>query len=168
MRLWIMTCLLLAAGCGAAEEPPEIATARSIAELIGNATVQGDCDTIIEHTFDGIIQELGGRDEAIKVTQAALKQMKTQGVTLTSFELGSPGDLKREGDYTFVVVPTTIRLGNQSGEIVGEGFLLGISSDAGKTWKFVDGNGMTEDIRARVLPKLPANLELPEIKLVRK
>jgi len=168
MRLLVKIFLVLAAGCAAADEPPEIATVRNLARVMGDATMQGDYAKVIDHTFDGVVNELGGRDEAIKQTEAAMMLMTAQGFALKSFELGPLGDLHTEGDNTFIVVPTEIKMGSPKGEVVLKGYLLGISSDAGETWKFVDGYGMNDDIRERVLPKLPASLVLPKSQTVTK
>lgn len=150
------------------DEPPELAIVRNLARVMGNATLQGDYAKVIDHTFEGIVHELGGRDEAIKQTEAAMKLVTAQGFELKSYEIGPIGDLHAEGDNTFIVVPTEIKMGSPKGESTLNGYLLGISPDAGKTWKFVDGYGMNDDIRERVLPKLPASLVLPRIQMVRK
>jgi hypothetical protein len=47
------------------------------------------------------------------------------------------------------------------GKFIVKSYLLGISSDNGKTWKFVDGAGLDDKITGG-LPKLPAKLKLPE------
>ena len=50
------------------------------------------------------------------------------------------------------------------GKAVSKSYLLGISSDGGKTWKFADGAGLDKkESRDKTLPKLPAELQLPMI-----
>jgi hypothetical protein len=73
-----------------------------------------------------------------------------------------PGEFLTEGDYTFVVVPTKLDMTIPCGKAVAKSYLLGISPDGGKTWKFVDGSGMeNKEFREKGLPKLPAKLKLP-------
>lgn len=69
-----------------------------------------------------------------------------------------------EGNNTFVLVPTVLEvyIASNKVKIITRPYLLGISSDTGKTWKFVGGaqaNKMSDD---QFLPKLPAKLILPK------
>lgn len=49
------------------------------------------------------------------------------------------------------------------GRATAKSFLLGISTDKGKTWTFVDGNGIgDEKVKRKLLPNLPAEFKLPK------
>jgi|TARA_B100000959_G_C14983853_1_gene624702 hypothetical protein len=73
------------------------------------------------------------------------------------------GKFHVEGGNTYVVIPTDNEMLFPDGKITAKGYLLGISSDRGKTWMFADEAGIKDKtIRAKVLPKLPRNLKLPK------
>src|SRR5438105_2158713 len=80
-------CLLLAAAgmAAAAEEPSKSAIVKKLAQELGDATIKGDFAKLIDHTYDTVVKELGGRDEAIKATQSIMKGLAAQGVTITVF-----------------------------------------------------------------------------------
>jgi hypothetical protein len=146
-----------------ADEPPKTAAVKKLAEAMGDATTKGDYAKVIDHTYDGIVKALGGRAEAIETMKATMKQLTDKGFTIKLYKVGDPGDLLTEGGNTFVIVPTIMEMATPKGKVVGKSYLLGIASDAGKTWKFVDGSGMdNKEFRDRVLPKLPPKLKLPE------
>ena len=50
-----------------------------------------------------------------------------------------PGDFYTEGDNTFVIVPETVEIQLPKDKMEVKSYLLGISADDGKTWKFLDG-----------------------------
>jgi hypothetical protein len=158
-----LVCLVLAVSCltlNAAQ--PEKAAVKKLAQEMGDATVKGDYAKLIEHTHDGVVKALGGREAAIKGVETAMKLMKNQGIALKSFTVGEPGEFSTEGANTFVVVPTSIEMTMPGGNALTKSYVLGISSDGGKSWKFADGAGMdNKEKRDLILPKLPANLALP-------
>lgn len=158
-------CVLFLAVCwnALADEPARATVVKKLAEDIGDATLKEDFAKVIDHTLDTLVKELGGREKAIKAASAMFKQMKAEGLKMKAFKVGEPGDLLGEGSHTFVVVPTTLELAVPGGNVIGKSYLLGISPDMGKTWRFADGSGLDDkDFRDRVLPKLPAKLKLPE------
>jgi hypothetical protein len=146
------------------DEAAQRAAVKKLAMELGDATMKGDSAKVIDHTYPGIIKESGGREKAIAGADSVQKLMKARGVTFKEFKVDEPGEFLTEGDNTFVVVPTAATLTSPMGTVRLKSYLLGISSDGGKTWTFADGAGVQkEEIRDRVLPKLPAKLKLPAL-----
>jgi hypothetical protein len=165
MGRFSQACIAIVLGCSllAAEEPSTSATVKKLAETIGEATVKGDYAKVIDYTYEGLVKELGGKTEAIEATETLMKQLTDKGITFKSFKVGDPGEFFARGGNTFVIVPTTAEMGIPNGKIIAKSYLLGISSDGGKTWKFVEGFSLDKkDFRDRILPKLPDKLKLPE------
>jgi hypothetical protein len=159
-----LICVMLALGCltARADEPSKSAVKKLVKELV-DATIGGDYAKVIDHTYPAAVKELGGRKEAIELTEASAKQMKDKGCSITKYEVSDPGDFHTQGDNTFVVVPISMELKFPAGKILDNSYLLGISSDSGKSWKFLDGTSLQdEESRAKVLPKMPATLKLPK------
>ena len=153
-----------------AADPPKLndaqKAAKKLAEEMAVGTVKGDPFAVLDHTYEPVIKELlGGRKAAEERRKESFERMAEAGVKYKSYTVGDPGDLYTEGDDTFVILPTTTEMTSPQGRVKGIGYLLGVSTDAGKTWKFVDGPVVqNKKMRDKVLPKLPAKLELPEIK----
>jgi hypothetical protein len=159
-------CLLVASAVLVvhAGEPARTAAVKKLATELADATRKGDYDRVIDHTHDAIVKDLGGREKAISGIETLMKSLMAKGVTLKGYQVGDPGKFYTEGGNTFVVVPTVMELGFPGGKAVSKSYLLGISTDGGKTWKFADGAGMADRAnRERVLPKLPAELQLPAL-----
>jgi hypothetical protein len=146
-----------------ADEPPKAAAVKKLAQELGDATLKGDYAKVIDHTHGGIVELLGGKEKAVQFVEKGMKQLKAQGITFKAYQAGEPGEFVTEGSNTFVVVPTRFEMGFPGGKVIAKSYLLGISPDDGKTWKFVDGAGLdNKDFREKGVPKLPAKLKLPE------
>jgi hypothetical protein len=156
---FLCACLLVA--CLLDDRPDTQAVLKLAAEM-AEATKAGQYGKVLDRTYPGIIKMMGGRDQALKVTQDAMDRIKAQGISIETFTTGKPGPYETEGEHTFIVVPTELVLKLPTGRMKLKSYLLGISPDGGKTWTFADGNGLqNESVRDKVLPKLPANLKLP-------
>jgi hypothetical protein len=155
--------LLAAAGAAAWADEPSPAAVKKLAQEIGDATLKGDYAKVIDYTYDGIVKKGGGKEAATKAAGDAMKQLARQGVKLKSFTAGDPGEFVTDRGTTFVVVPTTLEMMAPMVKVVAKSYLLGISADGGKTWKFAEGAGVSKaDFDGTTLPKLPAKLKLPE------
>lgn len=135
---------------------------KKLADEVGQATMKGDYAKVIDMTHPGLVKALGGREKAIQTAKDAMAQVAKQGITLKSFTTGDPEEFFVEGKNTFVVVPNSVVMNFPGGKLVGKSFLLGISDDDGKTWKFAEGSGLHDTKEnEKSLPKFPAKLKLP-------
>lgn len=155
-------CFLVLGLAVQAGDAPSSAVVKRLAQELGTATMRGDYAKVIDGTYDRIVEELGGREKAIKVIETGMRKLRAKGITFKAYKVGDPGEFHREGNNTFVVVPTVLEMSAPGNKLIGKSYLLGISGDGGKTWKFADGAGMDrKEVREKVLPKLPAKLKLP-------
>jgi len=147
-----------------AEETPRSGAVKKLAQELGASTLKGDFGKVIDHTYPTLVKEIGGREKAIQATEALMKQMNAKGITIKAYTVGDPGEFLTEGGNTFVVIPTSMEMAFPGGKVKAKSYLLGISSDEGKTWKFADGAGIMKhkDALEKLLPKLPVKLKLPE------
>ncbi len=62
-------------------------------------------------------------------------------------------------------MPTTMKIQVPEGVLVGEGYLLGTSTDGGENWTFVDvGKGFTSEQLKTLFPSVAEKLKIPELK----
>ena len=147
-----------------AEEAAQIQAVKKAAQEIAIATVEGDFSTVIDLTVDGIVELAGGREKAIQELKTTMAKLGEIGVKIASYEVQEPQELVAEGDLIFVVVPYKIGMSTPQGKFLYKTYVIGISSDEGKTWKFADGSKLNQNdaTTEKVLPKLPAKLKVPE------
>jgi len=146
-----------------AKETPRQMTVRKMAESLGTATLKGEYAKVIDLTWDESVAKMGGREKAIKAAEAGMKKIAADGWKIKSYKVRSVGEFHKEGEHSFIVVPTTLEITTPDSRIVSKNFLLGISKDDGKTWKFVDSAGIQDgEVRKKTLPPLPDSLKLPK------
>lgn len=168
MTRFVLAVLIAAVPTFAADPPkPEDAkkAAKKAAQEMGDASVKGDDTAAYDLMYEPAVKAAGGKEELVRKAKAGRKAMEDIGVTLKSYTVDDPGDLYTEGDNTFVVLTATTEGKTPTGTIKIPAAVLGISTDGGKTWKFVDVKAARNaEMKKKVLPKLPAKLELPEVK----
>jgi hypothetical protein len=80
-----------------------------------------------------------------------------------SHQLEPAKETHASAEHLFGVLPATLQVSFPQGTVTQKSYLLGISTDKGKTWKFVDGAGMDNPKAKQVLlPVLPKTLQLPK------
>jgi hypothetical protein len=167
----ISVVVLFLAGC--TQKPPaggggavDLSTVRPQAEAMSKAVLDRDHETLADYTHPRIVEAAGGRNKLIERVRQMMKEMDESGFQMVANEVGDPGEPVVEGGTAYVILPTTLRLKGPKVRGVAESYLLGISTDGGKTWRFADGAGLSKpEERKRVFPDLPVDLHLPEKKL---
>jgi hypothetical protein len=144
-----------------AQTDPRSELAKQKAEQLGKATVAGNFAVVIDMTFPKIVEMMGGREKAIGMVDATMKTMKEQGASILAFRIGDPSEIKAGGSDLFTVIPTEVDAKLPEGKMTGKSFLVGVSSDQGKTWFFADGAQLNEESMKTLFPKFPAALKLP-------
>lgn len=147
----------------AAEDKPE-KTAKSQADEAAQATVKSDWGKLADLTHPKVVEMMGGRDKMVERMTASMKAMKDKGFVFNSAKVEDATTPVAAGSELYTVVPMTVEMKVPGGTVSSKSFLLGVSTDKGKTWKFVDGSGIggNEKLLKEILPNLPATLKLPK------
>ncbi len=165
MRLYPLALVCLVLGACSPNTLDEAAVKRVVkakAETIASATISGDYAAIADATHPKVIEMGGGRARMIAAMKTAFDQMRTAGYGVADVRVEAPADLVRAGNTLYAVVPMMLEMKTPQGVMEQRGFVVGVSSDLGKSWSFVDGSVGPEKIK-QVLPDLPAQLTLPEM-----
>lgn len=168
----ILLVFCLAAGVADDKKPKKAAadtpekTAQRKANEVAQATVKGDFEKITDYTYPKVIDDMGGREKMIAAMRTGLKDMNTRGIIFLSAKVDDAAPVVPGGDDIYTIVPFTLEIKVPNGRLTTKSFFLGISSDKGKTWTFVDGSGISNDrLKAKtLLPNLPTKLKLPQQK----
>ena len=156
--------LLLASGCaslgGGPADPAD--AARRQARQMYDASMKRDYARAFEFTYPAAVEAAGGRERMIEGARALFKEMDDNGARWHSTTVGRPTQIVSEGGTMYAVVPTTIEWSFQGREMPGSSYVLGVSTDGGKRWMFVDGVALAHPaLRRKVFPSLPPSLVLP-------
>jgi hypothetical protein len=164
--------LLVSLACKSASKPPAQAgnaapAAESYPSLtartkeITDAFTKKDYQKVLEMTYPKVIETAGGREKMLATMKDEIAKMEAEGVDLLSTTPGAPSQFIHDAGSIYAVVPLTLKIKAQDGTYQAEGTLIGISSDAGANWTFVDAAG-EDDKDLKVLPATAlAQMKLP-------
>ena len=122
---------------------------------------ENDFEAFANLTHEKIIEDGGGREQLIALTQQAKEILAIQTEGYDS-QVHPPQQIIESGQESYAIVPQTVSIELKSKQQLDRrSYLFGISSDNGRSWKFVDGSAGAQKIR-ELFPGFPANQRLPD------
>ncbi|HRO41432.1 MAG TPA: hypothetical protein PL009_01265 [Flavipsychrobacter sp.] len=155
MRYLLTSILMLLCFAATAQS-----TIKEQAEKMGAALIGKDYKTFVTFTHPTIIKEMGGTE---KMAAAIEKQMKgmEQTAQILSISYDEPSSVVKEGNELQCTVPQTMILKTPQGKILTKSTLIGISTNGGAHWYFVDAGERDINAVKASLPNVSRKLELP-------
>ena len=132
------------------------------AEALAKATVGGDFAKVAGFTFPKVVEAFGGKDKMVGVLQNDSAEMKAEGFELLTMTIGEIKQTAKIDNEIFAIVPVRITIKSPDGKEAGESSLVGISSDNGVNWKFIDG--INQERFKAMFPKAAEMLRIPDEK----
>ncbi len=119
-----------------------------------------DFQAYVKLVHPAVLEDVGGRDKMIQITRHGKVTLdeQTDGYD-TRVRMPTRLIQGTKGLYTIVPQTVTLQLKNDQ-SIDRDSYLLGVSSDKGRSWKFIDGGTEAAKIR-ELLPDFPQNERLP-------
>jgi hypothetical protein len=133
----------------ASESYPNL-TAR--AKELETALASKNYAKVIDLTYPKVVEVGGGREKLLAAMTNEMKTMEAEGVELLSSTAASPSQFVSDASGIYAVVPVMSRIKATDGIFQTEGSLIGISTDAGQNWTFIDATGKDQTELKKVLP----------------
>jgi len=174
-KLGCLLLLSLTIACGKKELPrtPAVATqfpAATVenypalvaqAQEVNDAFRRRDFGRMVDLTYPKIIEAAGGRDKMVASLAKGMNEMEAEGVIVLSSTAEAPTQIVHVSEFIYAVVPTTLRVKAQTGTFKTESSMIGISSDRGAHWIFIDAGGKDHKQLLSILPAPADALKLP-------
>lgn len=132
---------------------------RAQAEEVGKATVAEDFEKLADLTHPQIAQMFGGKEKMVEYLKKGSAQMKSSGFELENIEIGEIQPPVNIGAEIFAIVPMKMTLKLPEGKFLGESSMVGISSDKGANWKFI--NAVSQEKFDKQFPKAAGKIIIP-------
>jgi hypothetical protein len=116
---------------------------------------------MVDMTYPKVVEAAGGRERMLASFTKEMKEMEAEGVTVLSSTAGAPTQIIHISGSVYAVLPTTLKVKARDGIFQTEGSMIGISSDGGKNWTFIDAGGKDQKELRRILPDAVDKLNLP-------
>jgi hypothetical protein len=157
----IMSMAIVLVGVQKAPVDTAKESAQKLAKACAEATIKKDLAKVIDLTHPMAVAAMGGRRTAIKIAEEELKKAEQDGVKMLSVaEVLLPKKIYPSAKAHYCVVPVSFHIKVDDSKYLLRSALIGISIDAGKTWKFVDISLGEEAVR-KLLPDMPKELDFP-------
>jgi hypothetical protein len=131
------------------------------AEKCAKVLMNNDYLGVLGYTHERVVTLMGGKETARGLLQKSMEEMKAKGLRVEDTKIGTPQAPQKIGTWIISLVPETITLRMPGARAQQESFLLGISEDEGRTWKFIDLGPISEEQLFNVFPELKGQLKLP-------
>jgi hypothetical protein len=145
-----------------ADDAAKLAAAKAQANESVQALAKGDFDRMADLTHPEVVRMLGGKEKMVAVLQESTKKFKEQGYDILACTVTDATELVSGEGELFTVVPYTLKTKVPGGKLTQATYLLGVSSDYGKTWRFIDGAKLLQPKVRKLIPNLPTTLKLPK------
>jgi len=155
--------LLLALPMIAIADDDHVAIITADFEAMRQATLAGDYETIAGFTYPRLIEMIGGREQMVQMIGNAMAQLEEQGYHITERELLSVSPIvqSESGAESYAIFETVLELHTPDGKMRQKSFSIAISTDGGKSFKYLDAGNLPPEQLRMMLPGLPEDLELP-------
>jgi len=166
--IWILAIsLLVSVACKSAPKPQAQAPSASLpsatagypnltaqAKQLEEALGRKDYGKVIDLTYPKVIEFAGGREKMLSETTREVESMEAEGVKILSSSCGTPSQFVSDAGGVYAVIPVVSKVKATDGIFQTEGVLIGISTDGGQNWTFVDATGKDQTELKKVLPNL--------------
>lgn len=167
--LWLVVLLfliLISASCKSA--PPRQAQASpsppaatesypklsAQAQQLEDAFSRKDYGKVIDLTYPKVIELAGGREKMLAETTREVQSMEAEGVVIISSTYASPSQFVSDASGIYAVIPVVSKVKATDGVFQTEGSLIGVSTDGGQNWTFIDATGKDQTELKKILPNL--------------
>jgi len=162
---WLPLLLCSAAAPPSAPDAKVRQLVKGKVEELHQALVKQEYAKVADLTHPKVIEEHGGRQKMIATVKATMQQLNESGFTFRVVKVELPTAFARAGNDTSVIAPLTLEATGLGFKVTQKTFLVGVSSDQGKTWTFINGD-LGEAAVRKLLPDLPKKLTLPKTEKV--
>jgi hypothetical protein len=125
------------------------------------ALLRKDFTTFTKYMHPKVIDMAGGKEKLLKRMDTANTLVTEFGAKITKVVIGNPGKIVKFKNELQTTLPETTDLQTPLGNVTIETTLIAISTDAGKTWYFIDTSVYNINQIKKTLPDLSPELVIP-------
>jgi hypothetical protein len=133
-------------------EPPVLVQAKKMV----HALQISDFDTFDKYTNPALIDTLGGKEKYNEVLQEAAESLAEQNLKYDSIKLEQPSEPVKCNKELQCVIAETVTLTREGNGVVStyKSYLIGISSDGGTNWNFINADVSNMDKLKAIFPNI--------------
>lgn len=118
----------------------------------------GDYENFADYTYPKVIEMMGGKSNMVKATEQVMDKMKNDGFLFTDLNFKNPSEFLKKGNELQCSLTQIIVMKTPRGKMESEYTLIGISSDSGQNWTFIDTSGKDKETMLKYFPNLHSEI----------
>ena len=160
--LYILIIFLFIAFVARSQSLDSATLSKAVVEQADSAVstlIRKDYKSYVKFIYPALVQQAGGATAMAKLLEKTIKEgVESKGARFVSATFGKPSAIVKKGNELQCTLQETIlmEIGDRQGE--SRSTLIAISSDNGKTWKFLDTSGKNLDEMRKSFPNLSSKL----------
>lgn len=128
---------------------------------MANALIKKDFPTFLKYMHANIIEMAGGKDRLLQRMDTVNAMASQFGASIKKILIGNPGNIVNYKNQLQVILPQSSEMTSGFGSFSLETTLIGISSDGGKNWQFIDTSIYNLKEVKKAMPDLSPELKIP-------
>ncbi len=126
------------------------------------ATMEENFELAVKYMHPLIVQMMGGAVKTAYHLKQEVVTMKADGFTISDVEIEQPGKIVPAGTEYYCVIPEKVIISYRNKRLYNNSSILGVSTDYGRNWRFIDAGGMTDEQIKQYLPEIAGKLNIPK------
>ena len=127
---------------------------RNQVSKMGQAFINGDYKTVAYYTYPEIVKMMGGESKMKQTLAKLVSDMNVKGMMFNSITFGDVSKIVKSGNELQCTIPQHTEIKLLSGRAISTSILIGISTDGGSNWTFIDTSDKDITTIKRLLPNL--------------
>jgi len=160
--------LLVGNSISFAQDKSELkAQALKDAKATSQATLKFDFNTVLKHTYPGVVTLMGGKEKAITLLESTFNSMSQEGFVFEKADITSVSDVIFEQDQYRCYVESYNQIVMNNLRIKSKAFLLGIYDADLKYWYFIEAKQVKNSaLMEQVFPNFKTSLIIPDNEMI--
>jgi hypothetical protein len=152
-------CLLLLSAAG--QDSAASVQLTTQARIMADALISSDYATLADYTYPKVVQMMGGKQKMVKLMDSLFLAYKTEGIAFTEINFEPPSSLLNNTTNLQATIIQHLIMQLPQGRFMQTSTLLGISTDKGLHWKFLDTVHKDAAAIKKVFPGLNPAIKIP-------
>lgn len=161
----IASLVLLLPACNTQPRPAEASSViEAQANRMAQSLIKKDYKTFAEYTHPKVVEMMGGKEKMADIMDKNMSEMEAGGTHFAKITIGTPSKTITVGKELQCTVPQSVEMKVPNGKLTTESTLIGVSTDNGEHWTFMDTSGKDMKAVKETFPTISPELVIPEQK----
>ena len=135
--------------------------AKEQAEIMSKAFISRDFKTVAHYTNPAVVEAMGGEAASEKMLEQLVANMQQKGIIFKGVVVDKVTKMVKAGNELQCTVPQHMEIKLPGKRIVVTSILIGVSTDGGKDWTFIDTSNKDMATIRKMLPRLSTDIVIP-------